>query len=185
MDKHYDFSESAEIPHISEASRGMLLALDEGGALALWEEICNSAIGKYWGSNERANAAMSKVVNDMNGERRMLQLLISMPTDLIRALILNTVGMKYKSCRDFRKMIAKIGGEAGIYVNTLIRDDQGRWLTRKELEAYRSMVSRYMECREGDQEAYEIDTILNSSNAADVDTMAGERLWMNKNGALE
>jgi hypothetical protein len=185
------FKASAETPYLSVRCQRMLVALEDGGVLALWDELRIFAAEdkrrsepNYPGLDKlQLKDSMTKVLHDAGGPRHMLRLLASMPPAVVKALITNTIGWQYKTNAAFRQLFCSTSNSAGIYINTITRQNAGAFLSRRDFETYRDMVKNYLELRLNDAEAMRIDCILQSAKSRKCDTASGQRLWLSGGGA--
>lgn len=158
----YDYESSVEIPLMSERRVAMLKALhrkDVNGRAALTRLLYDFAREDLQSSvphNTRTVKAMMKEVLQDEKRRNVQQLLAAMHVDVIEALINNTVGNKYASDPTFPAKCYEKGEVTGVYVNTVLRNDEPKFFTGEELNSVCDFMQRYSDMTHPDESA-EID----------------------------
>ncbi|KAF4636373.1 hypothetical protein G7Y89_g1713 [Cudoniella acicularis] len=98
------------------------------------------------GSDEAVGQVMAaslKAIEDHDNGLQMVELLRSIPKEVVTSIIDNTIGHRYKTDANFRKLFMALEG-AGVYLNTIIVKGTGKGLTRHEWESLQAMIQRYV-----------------------------------------
>jgi len=72
------------------------------------------------------------MIDDHNEHWQMPDLLRSIPKPVVEAIIDNTLGYKYSTDDQFKKLFLELDGCAGVYLNTFVVKGRNKGLTGNE-----------------------------------------------------
>ncbi|KAF7915965.1 hypothetical protein BELL_1339g00010 [Botrytis elliptica] len=200
-----NYSPTAEIPIISPRRRRIIQAFESGTRLEFMMELYKIADEDLTGFNIAPfghqklprKSCLSTMIDDRDsGDLSMLKLLMVLPDEIIKSLILNTIGSRYQLEPDFKALFPQMDHSSGIYLNTILSGRHpGRGLTGREWAVVVSKITTYVAGqgimitgnstnaeREAAREASSIDNAYGDRPNLDkkkFEPYRGHRYWMN------
>jgi hypothetical protein len=193
------YNSTAQIPDMNPRRRLLLEAFDTGSIMDLLNTLYKLAEDDLYASlpgrhaqKRTAKASMEIMLHDRNsGRRDMLALLLSLPRPVIEAIILNTIGTKYATDAEFRKLFYRKDASAGIYLNTALKTStqgfQGndwrwiQWRIRSYVNHANVIINAHSPQgdRDAAAEAYAIDNAYRARQVQGMfRTSIGLRYWL-------
>lgn len=197
---------TAEIPVLDTRRRRMLHALFDGSrqdfVMNLYK-IAEEDLAVPQGNQRYSKRGfLTTMIEDRDsGELDMLKLLLTMSTEVLESLILNTIGSRFQLEPDFRKHFSKMEN-SGIYLNTVMSANvPGKGLNGREWATVTAMMSRYIRShgviitnnstaaeRNNADEASSIDNAFGTRPPIDIrvnEPYRGNRYWLNSGQTTE
>ncbi|CCD42839.1 hypothetical protein BofuT4_P071350.1 [Botrytis cinerea T4] len=146
------YAPTAEVPILNPRRRRMLHALFDGSRqdfMMNLYKIAEEDLAVPQGNQRYSKRGfLTTMIEDRDsGELDMLKLLLTMSTDVLESLILNTIGSKFQLDPEFRKHFSKMEN-SGIYLNTVMSGAvPGKGLNGREWAVVTAMMSRYIRSR--------------------------------------
>ncbi|ATZ53989.1 hypothetical protein BCIN_10g00180 [Botrytis cinerea B05.10] len=200
------YAPTAEVPILNPRRRRMLHALFDGSRqdfMMNLYKIAEEDLAVPQGNQRYSKRGfLTTMIEDRDsGELDMLKLLLTMSTDVLESLILNTIGSKFQLDPEFRKHFSKMEN-SGIYLNTVMSGAvPGKGLNGREWAVVTAMMSRYIRSRgviitnnstaaqrDDADEASSIDNAFGSRPPLDIrnnESYRGHRNWLNSGQTTE
>ncbi|KAM0145915.1 hypothetical protein ACHAQE_011011 [Botrytis cinerea] len=200
------YAPTAEVPILNPRRRRMLHALFDGSRqdfMMNLYKIAEEDLAVPQGNQRYSKRGfLTTMIEDRDsGELDMLKLLLTMSTDVLESLILNTIGSKFQLDPEFRKHFSKMEN-SGIYLNTVMSGTvPGKGLNGREWAVVTAMMSRYIRSRgviitnnstaaqrDDADEASSIDNAFGSRPPLDIrnnESYRGHRNWLNSGQTTE
>lgn len=185
-----NYAPNVRVPVLTNRMKTMLGALKNGGIVELMEAMYLIAEEDYelsdpkrMGGNKKSlRSSMGTMLEDRDsGRKDALDLLKSMHIDVIRACIDNTLGYRYKTSPEFRKLFYEVDARSGIYGYTiLLEGESGEFLNSVQLQLLSKKIYSYARTdgKPDNLEAIEIDRVYGGVNFDPEPTRRGERAWI-------
>ncbi|KAI1083909.1 hypothetical protein F5B20DRAFT_357654 [Whalleya microplaca] len=150
-----DYEPTVDVPLVTAEMRAMLKILYEGNMYDLGLHVLDRAEDRYRRSTTgelRELASMKQLVEDNAAAKTWVEIIHSMPKELVRAIVLKTTaaqaGLDKHDAAYLRRDIYHRDGP-GTYVAVIaVINRKGRWLTGTELRRLIERLERYLEAEQ-------------------------------------
>ncbi|KAI0011712.1 hypothetical protein F4779DRAFT_615328 [Xylariaceae sp. FL0662B] len=150
-----DYEPTADVPLVTAEMRAMLKRLDRGNLLDVGMHIMDKAKDRYNRSETgelRELESMTQLIEDDETTETSIEIIHSMPKELIRAIVLKTTasqaGLDKSDTQHLRRDLYHRDGPGSYVVVIAVNNRRGRWLNGAELRNLISRIEMYLEAEE-------------------------------------